>query len=327
MNGHYFLVFLFGLLVITIGAEILLRGASKIASLLKIKPIIIGLTVVAIGTSLPELAVGLTAIKEGVSDIAVGNIAGTNIVNILLILGLSAAIRPLPLQLNSIKIELFAMILASALLFFLSIDGTLSQFDSGILILLGLIYLIVIIRSSKKEPVKLQIEFHEEYEPSPLTERRDLKTWTWHFMLLFSGIIATIYGADQMIIGATFLAKNYGISDGVIGLTIVAIGTSAPELATTLVSTYKNERDVAIGNLLGSSVINIFIILGFTGLFIPNGIDISEDILWFDLPFAGLVALACYPVFRSDQLVSRKEGILFLGFYLLYLSYLIFFRT
>lgn len=321
------LTFLFGLVVITVGAEILLKGASKIASLLNIRPIVIGLTVVSVGTSLPELAVGLTAIGEGAGDIAVGNIAGTNIVNILFILGLSAAIRPLPLQMKSVKTELYTMIFAGILLFVLSLDGRLNTWDGLLMFILGIIYLIIIVRTSKNERASVQSEFKTEFESSTKKEKADYKIWSWNFMLLFCGIIATIYGAEKLVDGAVSIAQYFGMSDAVIGLTIIAIGTSAPELATTIVGTIRNERDVAIGNLLGSSIINIFIILGITSIFTSNGVNVSDDILWFDLPLVALVALVCYPVFRSDQMVSRREGILFVSLYLAYLSYLLFFRT
>ena len=321
------LTFLFGLVVITVGAEILLKGASKIASLLNIRPIVIGLTVVSIGTSLPELAVGLTAIGEGAGDIAVGNIAGTNIVNILFILGLSAAIRPLPLQMKSIRTELYTMIVAGILLFVLSLDGRLNTWDGLLMFTLGIIYLIIIVRTSKNERASVQSEFKEEFEPSTTKEKSDYKVWSWNIMLLFCGIIATIYGAEKLVDGAVSIAQYFGMSDAVIGLTIIAIGTSAPELATTIVGTIRNERDVAIGNLLGSSIINIFIILGIISIFTSNGINVSDDILWFDLPLVALVALVCYPVFRSDQMVSRREGILFVSLYLAYLSYLLFFKS
>lgn len=321
------LTFLFGLIVITVGAEILLKGASKIASLLNIRPIVIGLTVVSVGTSLPELAVGLTAIGEGAGDIAVGNIAGTNIVNILFILGLSAAIRPLPLQMKSIRTELYTMIVAGILLFVLSLDGRLNTWDGLLMFTLGIIYLIIIVRTSKNERASVQSEFKEEFEPSTTKEKADYKVWSWNVMLLFCGIIATIYGAEKLVDGAVSIAQYFGMSDAVIGLTIIAIGTSAPELATTIVGTIRNERDVAIGNLLGSSIINIFIILGITSIFTSNGVNVSDDILWFDLPLVALVALVCYPVFRSDQMVSQREGILFVSLYLAYLSYLLFFRV
>jgi len=321
------ITFLFGLIVITVGAEILLKGASKIAALLNIRPIVIGLTVVSIGTSLPELAVGLTAIGDGAGDIAVGNIAGTNLVNILFVLGLSAAIRPLPLNLKSIKTEMLTMIVAAVLLLILSLDGGLGIWDGLIMLLLGIVYLSVIVRTSRNEPVHVQMEFNEEYETPPIHEKRDIKVWSWNIMLLFCGIVATIYGAEKLLDGAVVIAKHFGMSDAVIGLTIIAIGTSAPELATTLVATFRNERDVAIGNLLGSSIINIFIILGITSLFTPGGIQVSAGLLWFDLPLAALVAIVCYPVFKSGQMVSRAEGIAFVSLYVAYLVFLLWYRV
>lgn len=321
------LTFLFGLVIITVGAEILLKGASKIASLLHIRPIIIGLTVVSIGTSLPELAVGLTAIEAGSADIAVGNIAGTNIVNILFVLGLSAAIRPMPLKMDSIKTELYAMIFAAVLLFVLSLDGWLSRADGLLMLSFGFVYLVVVVRTSRNARPSVQKEYQEEFKPISKSENRDLRVWSWNLILLICGIVSTIYGADKLISGAVDIAQHFGMSDAIIGLTIVAVGTSAPELATTLVATFKNERDVAIGNLLGSSIINIFIILGVTGVFIPNGINVSDDILWFDLPLAALVALVCFPVFRSGQRVSRGEGIFFVSLYVIYVAYLLIFRV
>lgn len=193
--------------------------------------------------------------------------------------------------------------------------------------ILGIIYLIIIVRTSKNERAFVQSEFKEEFEPSTTKEKADYKVWSWNVMLLFCGIIATIYGAEKLVDGAVSIAQYFGMSDAVIGLTIIAIGTSAPELATTIVGTIRNGRDVAIGNLLGSSIINIFIILGITSIFTSNGVNVSDDILWFDLPLVALVALVCYPVFRSDQMVSRREGILFVSLYLAYLSYLLFFRV
>lgn len=319
--------FLLGLAVITFGSEILLKGASKIASLLYIRPIVIGLTVVSIGTSLPELAVGLTAIKEGAGDIAIGNIAGTNLVNILFILGLSAAIRPLALNLKSIKTELFTMILAAVLLFVFALDGHLGVLDGGLMLLLGIIYLVVVVRSSRKESKVIHAEYEKEYDIHDIDKKSKLRVWSWHVILLIGGVVATVYGAELLVGSAVSIAQYFGMSDAVIGLTIIAIGTSAPELATTMVATMKNDRDVAIGNLLGSSIMNIFFILAITIILTPGGVNVASDILWFDLPLAALVALACYPVFRSDQMVSRGEGIVFVLVYLLYLGYLLFARV
>lgn len=319
MNAY--LIFLVGLVVITIGSESLLRGASRIASLLDIHPIVIGLTVVSIGTSLPELFVGVTAIKDGSPDIVIGNIAGTNIVNILLILGLSAAIRALPLRLDLINVEVFTMIFAALLLFIMCLDGLFSFWDALILFTIGILYLIWVVKNSKKESQKVLDECKIEYKKTSRKEKKKVKNWVVNSVLLVMGIIITLWGADLLISGAVQIAKAWGVSDAVIGLTIIAIGTSAPELATTLVATFKNNRDVGIGNLLGSSVINILIILSTTTLFTHQGIQVDKDILWFDLLFAVLAALLCYPVFKSGQKMSRLEGVVFV---LLYFAYMLF---
>jgi cation:H+ antiporter len=322
-----FAQFFFGLVIITIGAELLLRGAARIASLLGIKPIIIGLTVVSIGTSLPELAVGITAVKEGSADMAIGNIAGTNLVNLLMVLGLSAAIRPLPLIIKAIKFEMGVMIFAACLLLLLCIDGRLTVWDGAIMLICGLIYIISTVILSKKEPTSIKKEYAEEYEPSSKEEKSSFKIWLLQSVSLFIGIGATIFGADHLVEGATDIARLWGMSDAVIGLTIVAIGTSAPELITTLIATFKDDRDVAIGNLLGSSITNILFILGATVVLSQTSMSVADDILWFDLPLAALAAIVCYPVFKSDAQVSRKEGVSFLLTYIAYLIFLLYFRA
>lgn len=327
MIFYPFLLFILGLVIITIGADLILKGATKIASLFGVSPILIGLTIVSIGTSLPELAVGITAVQEGASDIAVGNIAGTNIVNILLILGLSAAIRPLPIHLKAIKLEVMAMILSAVLLFLLSIDGTLSAVEGFLMLILGAVYIISLIKKSKNESKKVIREYVTEYQRSTKKEKHDWKKWLLNSLILIAGMIGTIYGAEILVEGAVDIAKAFGVSDTIIGLTIVAIGTSAPELTTTIMATIKNERDVAIGNLLGSSITNILFILAITCLFAPQGLNVNNDILWFDLPLATLVAIACYPVFKSGKMVSRTEGISFATAYLIYIGFLVFVRA
>jgi cation:H+ antiporter len=319
-------IFFIGLIILTIGAELLLRGASRIASLLKIRPIVIGLTVVSIGTSLPELAVGVTAISDGAEDMAVGNIAGTNLVNILLILGLSAAIKPLTFQIKAVKFEMLVMVFTAFLLLILCLDGLLSYWDGILMLGIGIIYVVLIIRKSQKENINIQIEYDIEYQLGQVERRKKIGIWIKNSLLLIVGIAGTIWGADLLVSGAISIAKVLGISDAVIGLTIIAIGTSAPELATTIVATYKDERDVAVGNLLGSSTTNILVILSITTLLVPDGIQVNKNILWFDLPLAALVALVCYPVFKSDQKLSRVEGMIFASSYVVYLVFLLYFR-
>lgn len=320
------LVFLGGLAVVLLGAELMLRSATRIAALLGISPIVIGLTVVSVGTSAPELAVGITAAAEGQGALAVGNIAGTNIVNILLILGLSALMRPLPIRLMSVRLDVPVMIASALALIAMASDGRLGPAEGALMLLGAALYTLALVHLARRENSAMQQEFTQEFG------RAALRTGGWHpgawlAVLLLAGIAITVLGAELLVAGAVRIAKAHGVSDAFIGLTIVAIGTSAPELVTTLLSTWKGDRDVAIGNLIGSSIYNILVILGLTLLASPDGVDVSRDLLLIDLPLAALVALACLPVFRSGHQVSRTEGGLFVAAYGIYLVSLLWLRT
>lgn len=322
MAIHPAFVFLGGLLVVVLGAELLLSSATRIANMLHVSPIVIGLTVVAIGTSLPELAVGITAAAEGKGTLAVGNVAGANIM-VLLVLGLSAAIWPLPIQPYSLRLEVPAMIGAALALVIMSLDGVLTRTEGALLVLAAVFYTALIVQSSRRDRRPVADEFLHEYATPlpPLAERR--KQFLLHGGLLALAIGLTILGADLLVAGASALAAAFGVSDAVIGLTIVALGTSSPELITTVVATLRGDRDVAIGNLLGSGVYNILAILGTVMLVSPQAIDVSRELLLIDLPIAAAVALACWPVFRSDHMLSRLEGLLFVCAYGAYLALLL----
>jgi cation:H+ antiporter len=330
MTLHPAFIFLGGLVVIVLGAEMLLRSASRIAGMLGVRPIIIGLTVVSVGTSTPELAVGIAAAVEGRGVMAAGNIAGTNIFNILFILGLSALVRPLPLHLLSIKLDVPVMIATALALILMAWDGLLSRQEGLALLFAAVIYTIALVHLSRNESPAMRREFAEEYGTSPSSASLPRSQWSlgvWNALLLLVGMALTVLGAELLVFSATSIAQAYGVSDAVIGLTILAVGTSAPELATTLVATVKDDRDVAIGNLIGSSIYNVLVILGLTCVIAPGGIDVSREILWIDLPLAALVAIVCLPVFRSGRLVSRREGGLFVTAYLGYMGSLLFLRA
>ena len=324
---HPALVFLGGLAVVVLGAELLLKSATRIAHMLRISPIVIGLTVVAIGTSLPELAVGITAAAEGKGALAVGNVAGANILVLLLVLGLSAAIRPLPIQPHSLRLEVPAMIGAALALIIMSIDGVLTRTEGALLVLAAVFYTALIVQSSRRDRRLVADEFLEEYaEPlPPLAERR--QQFIRQGLLLAVSITLTIYGAELLVDGASALAARFGVSDAVIGLTIVALGTSSPELVTTVVATLRGERDVAIGNLLGSAVYNILAILGTVMLVSPRAIDVSRELLFIDLPVAAAVAMVCLPVFRSGHMITRTEGLGFVAAYFSYMALLLLTRV
>lgn len=327
MEWHPLVIFIGGLIIILLGAEFVLRSSSRIAAMMGIRPIIIGLTVVSIGTSMPELAVGITAVSEGYGSLAVGNIAGTNMLNILFILGLSAALKPLPLHQLSIRLDVPVMIGAAIILFLMALDGVISRIEGIFLFIAAIVYVVVLIRMSKKESVSLKKEYEEEYSTKALLKKPGTLAITGNSVLLIAGIGLSVLGANLLVDGSVDIALSLGVSEAIIGLTIVAIGTSAPELATTIMATIKNDRDVAIGNLIGSSISNILVILGLTTIASPHGVDVSKDILWLDLPLAAAVAIACYPVFRSNKMVSRTEGIVFVSLYLVYMGSLILLRT
>lgn len=315
-----------GLIALLVGAELLVRGGSLLARRLGVSPIVIGLTIVAVGTSAPELAVGVNAATVGAGDLAFGNIIGTNIVNLLLILGLSALMRPLPLQQTTRRFDLPMMAVAAGVLVLLSVDRNLSTLDGVLLLAVAAGYTIRLLIVSRRESKALVREFEREY-PSPRNPR-DIRGASLETAALLGGIVIIVLGAEWLVRGAVSFARAAGISDVVIGLTIVAIGTSAPEFMSTIVSTIRNERDIAVGNLIGSSVYNIALILGATALAAaPDGVVIADPYALVDLLILVGVVLLCVPVFLSGRRLSRLEGGIFVLLYAGYLTWLMTTRT
>lgn len=312
-----------GLTALIAGAELLVRSGSALAARLGISPLLIGLTVVALGTSTPELAIGIDAAIQGNGALAVGNIAGTNTVNILLILGLSAALRPLAIQMQTLRLELPVMVVASATLLAFAWDGMLSRLEGLLLVTMGMAFTFALIRVARRENIKIKLEFAREYGPRRLANRQ-AATET---LMLAAGLVIIVTGADWLVKGAVDLAHLWNVSDAFIGLTIVAVGTSAPELVTMIISTIRDERDIAIGNLIGSSVYNILVILGVVCLVPAAGVEVSSELIRIDIPIMLGVALLCIPVFVSRRKISRFEGGLFVSAYATYLGYLIIERT
>lgn len=317
-------LFIVGLVVLIWGAELLTRSGVTLARQLGIAPIIIGLTIVALGTSAPELAVGIDAALIGNGALAVGNIAGTNTVNVLLILGLSALLRPLALQTDTLTLDLPAMLVAGLLMLALAVDGSLSRLDGALLLTAGVVYTSLVVRSARRSRRLVQAEAPFKKEG---TGRPEEKKTLVSLARLAAGIVLVVVSANWLVTGAVGLARLWGVSDAFIGLTIVAIGTSAPELVTTVMSTLRGERDVAIGNLIGSSVYNVCVILGVTCLVPGTGIPVPQELIWVDIPIMAAVALVCVPVFFSGREVSRVEGGLFVMAYTGYLAGLILIRT
>jgi cation:H+ antiporter len=310
-----------GLIALVGGAELLTRAGTRLATLVGIPPILVGLTVVAIGTSAPELAVGIEAALKGSGSLAVGNIAGTNIFNILFILGLSAVLMPLTLEIRAIRFDLPTMTAAAVVFLLMAWDGILTRLEGAILVGAAIAYTGAIIRSAMHESRAVKAEFAREYAVPPTRHPR--RAVISNAAALIAGIMIVVLGADWLVTGAVDLARLLGVSDAFIGLTVVAIGTSAPELVTTVVSTLRQQRDIAVGNLIGSSIYNILFILGVTALVPAQGIGVEPALIYVDIPVMCLVAVACIPTFVTGRCVTRLEGALFVGAYLAYLSYLI----
>ena len=316
--------FLGGLVFLIVGAELLVRGASRLAAFLGIAPLVIGLTVVAFGTSSPELAVSLISSLRGSADIALGNVVGSNIFNILFILGISAAIRPLLISIQLIRIDVPLMILVSALLFLFGLNGVLEQLESGILFVGLISYIIFLFLEAKKEKLITGIKPAADHSEK---QQKNLFQWVINVGFIIFGLILLILGSQFLVNSAVVLAQKLGISELVIGLTIIAAGTSLPEVATSVMASIKGEQDIAVGNIIGSNIFNILAVLGLSGLVSSGGIQISTAALRFDIPVMLAISVACLPIFFTDGKISRWEGFLFFGYYLAYVVYLLLLST
>jgi cation:H+ antiporter len=311
---------LLGLLLLVAGAELLVRGASRLALRFGISPLVIGLTVVAFGTSAPELAVSVQSGLAGQSGIAVGNIVGSNIFNVLMVLGLSALITPLVVSLQLVRLDVPLMIGASLLFWIMALDGRIDLLD-GLLLTSGIVaYTVFAILQSLKESASVQVEYTQELGESE-------NTWTVklpvQIAFIVGGLVLLVLGAHWLVDSAVAIARTLGVSEVIIGLTIVAAGTSLPELATSVVAAFRGERDIAVGNVIGSCVFNLLAIAGIAALVAPGGLEVATSMLRFDIPVMVVVALACLPIFATGHLIARWEGALLLGYYLAYLLYLI----
>lgn len=321
-------LFVAGLALLVVSAELVVRGSARLATSLGITPMVIGLTIVSVGTSTPELAVGIIAAQQGNGALAVGNIAGTNVLNLLFILGLSAWWKPLPLHLGIFKLELPMIVFAALLMTVLGWDGTLSRFDGSVLLAAGIVYTAALVRITHRASKLAKKEFREEYGPETVSPTEH--TWLMrvgYMALLAAGIVLTVVGAEWLVRGAVNMAGLLGISDTIIGLTIVAIGTSSPELVTTVISTIRDDRDVAIGNLLGSSIYNILLILSVTCIVAPGGLPVEPQLMTVDIPLMAGVALGAIPIFLTGKQVSRLEGALGVAIYIAYITWLLLFHA
>lgn len=312
--------FFFGLALLIVGAEWLVRGASRLAAKIGISPLVVGLTVVAFGTSSPELAINIQAALAGQAEIAVGNVVGSNIFNILVIVGLSAVITPLVVHQQLIRLDVPLMIGLSLLTYLFALDGLLSTLE-GFFLFGGLAaYIIFLIRQSRRESAEIEQEYVQEYsKPSEVGWR----PWAVNIGLALVGLGLLVLGARWLVESAVSVARWLGLSELVIGLTIVAAGTSLPEVATSVAAAVKGERDIAVGNAVGSSIFNLLSVLGLSSIIVPGGIPVSEAALGFDMPIMIIISVAALPLFFTGNRIDRWEGWVFLATYVAYTTYLI----
>ncbi|MEB0137089.1 calcium/sodium antiporter [Actimicrobium sp. CCC2.4] len=316
------LLFIAGLVALVVGADSLVRGASKLALSFGISPLVVGLTIVAFGTSAPEMAVSTGAVLSGQTAIAVGNVVGSNIFNVLFILGLSALVAPLVVHSQLIRQEVPIMIGSALLLVALGLDGTLSRWDGALLLTLVVVYTVFLIVQSRRASSAGASQFDSELKPAS-AHAWDAK-WPAQTALILAGLVLLVLGSDWLVSASVVFAKALGVSDLVIGLTIVAAGTSMPELATSITAAFKGERDIAVGNVVGSCTFNLLGCLGLASLASgASGLPLGPSVMSFDIWVMLAALLACLPVFLSGREIARWEGGVFLAYYVAYVAYLI----
>ena len=313
------ILFIAGLAFLVVGAEALVKGASRLAAAFAITPLVIGLTVVALGTSAPEIAVSINAAFSDQASLVLGNIIGSNIFNVLFILGLSALIVPLIVSQQLVRLEVPLMILLSLLVLLFSLDGRLSRIEGFILIVGLALYIWFSIYLSRRESKQVEAEYAQEFGVESGVPIHKLK----NVGLVVIGLAMLVLGSRWLVESAVSFAQYLGVSELIIGLTIIAAGTSLPEVVTSVIAATRGERDIAVGNVVGSNIFNITCVLGVASIVTPTGIEVSPAVIGFDLPVMIAVAFVCLPVFFSGGNISRKEGALLLGYYVAYTLYLI----
>ncbi|MEL6221922.1 MAG: calcium/sodium antiporter [Cyanobacteria bacterium J06627_8] len=309
-----------GLGLIVAGAEVLVRGASQLAAMLGISPLVIGLTVVAYGTSAPEMAVSIQSAFSDYEAISIGNIVGSNIFNVLFILGLSAAITPLFVAQQLIKLDVPIMIGVSLVLMGMALDAKIDRIDGIVLLIGAVLYTLFLFYQSLNGSTSV---LDEEEVDALSRSSSSVKSWGVNLALIAGGIVLLTIGSRWLVDGAVAIAAAIGVSQLVIGLTLIALGTSLPEAATSVVASLRGERDIAVGNVVGSNIFNILAVLGVAGCLAPNGVDVSPAAINFDIPVMIAVAVACLPIFFTGNIIRRWEGALFLGYYAAYTAYVI----
>ncbi len=308
-----------GLVLLVLGAEWLVKGASRLALSYGISSLVVGLTVVAYGTSAPEMSVSVMSSLQGKSEMAIGNIVGSNIFNVLFILGVSALITPLLVDRQLIHLDVPVMILSSLVMLLLCADGNISRVDGLLLFAGAVFYTYWLIRMSRRKNLDSKPDdFHGSADSASKQGKIGI-----NLIWILVGLGLLILGSRWLVDSAIAIARAWGMSETIIGLTIIAAGTSLPEVATSVIASIRGERDIAVGNVVGSNVFNILAVGGLSGVVSQNGLCVSESIVRFDLPFMLAVAMACFPIFLRGFVITRANGLFFLAYYVAYSLYLI----
>jgi cation:H+ antiporter len=328
------LLLLAGFVLLVGGGEALVRGAASLARTMGMSALVVGLTVVSFATSSPELAVSAGAALSGSPGLAVGNVVGSNIANILLVLGLSALVVPLVVTSRVVRTDIPVMIALSVLALVLALDGTISTVDGVLLLALLVAYVVVTVvrsrrsRTDRPPPAAASDAAPDSggaggtRAPSRLRATR-ARSVLLDVALVVLGVALLVTGAQLLVRGATQIATTFGVSELVIGLTVVAVGTSLPELATSVIAVRRGEGDLAVGNIVGSNIFNIGAVLGLTAVISPGGIGVDPAAVHFDLPLMVAVALALLPVAFTGQVIKRWEGALLVTLYVAYVAFVL----
>ena len=300
-------ILLAGAVLLYIGSEMLVKGSSSTAILFAVKPVIVGLTIVSLATSAPELLVSLVASIKGSGDISIGNILGSNVINIALVLGLTAVISKVEVNKSIIRFELPYMVGVSVLFWFLCIDCNIGIFDGVILLALLGLFLVISIKNAK-----------DKNNSSTAYTEKTFKIFFKNTAFIITGILGLAWGADLVVRKAIFIAEAVGLTQAFIGISVVAVGTSLPELATSVVAAAKKESDITVGNIVGSNLFNICLVMGSVGVLNPAMINCS--LLYFEIPFMILLAVLLYVVSLMKNRLNSFTGVAFIVFFFAYIA-------
>lgn len=308
-----------GLVLLVAGAEGLVRGASRLAGAAGVSPVVIGLTVVAFGTSSPELAVSVGGALTGAGEVALGNALGSNIFNVLAVLGAAALFGRLVVHQRVVRLDVPLLVVVTAAVWWMAADGSVGRAEGATLVAALVVYTVLAYRASRDEPAEVVAEYEEAFGEDPAVSRQ---RWPRAVGLLLAGLAGLVAGAQLLVTGATELAAGLGVSDVVVGLTVVAAGTSLPELVTSVVAVRRGELDIAVGNVVGSNLFNLLGVLGAAAL-AGGGLEVPSTVVTGDLPVVLLTTLVALPVLASGLVVDRWEGLLLLAGYLGYVAVLV----